>query len=454
MNKKMFIVFGGLIILTGIFVSLIISKDNKKEMKNLTATVISKSDTLLTLKDSNNIIYTFKTNEVDAEVGENILLSYTGIIDKNSEIQDVSIEDYKIIKTVKDENDIPSDWQDNGIFSDFYIMAYNKLKTLSLDEKIGQLFLVRYPDTNAITDLKKYNFGGYVFFEKDFKDKTKSQVINMMNKIQDATKIPLLTAVDEEGGNVVRISSNSNLAKSKFKSPRELYNEGGMTAIKNDTIAKSMLLSELGLNLNLAPVVDVSTDPTDYIYPRTIGENTDITKEYAKTVIEASKGTKVSYTLKHFPGYGNNADTHVGSATDNRTRDEIFANDIPPFKAGIDAKAEAVLVSHNTVTSIDSTNPASLSASVHNILRNDLGFTGVIITDDIAMGAITSISDATVKAILAGNDLIITTDYKSSIESVKNALSNNTLNENLIDKLAFKVLAWKYYKGLMLDNQK
>ena len=125
-------------------------------------------------------------------------------------------------------------------------------------------------------------------------------------------------------------------------------------------------------------------------------------------------------------------------------------DDIPPFKAGIKAGAEAVLVSHNTVPALDKDNPASLSATVHNVLRNELSFTGIIITDDLDMGAITD-GNAVIKAILAGNDLIIVTDYESAISRVKDALENGDIGESLIDKMAFRVLAWKYYKGLMYD---
>ena len=253
---------------------------------------------------------------------------------------------------------------------------------------------------------------------------------------------------------VVRISSNPKIRSEKFLSSRELNQLGGMNKIKEDTIEKSTLLKELGLNVNLAPVVDVSTNSSDYMYERTIGENTDITSEFAKTVIKASKGKEVSYTLKHFPGYGNNRDTHTGSSTDNRTLDDIKKNDLPPFKAGIDEGAEAVLVSHNIVNSIDSSNPASLSPSVHNLLRNDLGFTGVIITDDLAMGATSSIDDAVVKAMLAGNDLLIVTDYEESINKIKKAIQDGTISEEQINKLAFRVLAWKYYKGIMFGIHK
>lgn len=455
MNKKLLFYIMCVIILVIIFALIFFTKKDKTiETNKLEATILSLEDGLLIVQDSSNVIYVFEEAVVGLEVGDSIVLEYAGLLDKNKSIQEGKVISYNISEPSTSQRNIPNDFNDDGIFSTYYVLAYNKLKELSLDEKIGQLLLVRYPDNGSIEDLKKYKFSGFVFFEKDFKDKTKSQVISMINELQNNSKIPLLTAVDEEGGSVVRVSSNPNLAISKFKSPQELYTEGGFNLIKSDTINKSALLKSLGLNINLAPVVDVSTNPSDYMYARTLGENTTLTSTYAKTVIEASKGTGVSYTLKHFPGYGNNADTHTGSSTDTRTYDDIMNNDIPPFEAGIEAGAEAVLVSHNIVNSIDPDNPASLSASVHNLLRSELGFTGIIITDDLAMGATLSISNATVKAILAGNDLIITTDYEESFNEIKTALSNGTISENQIDKLAFRVLAWKYYKGLMIENNK
>lgn len=456
MNKKLTVLGIGIIclLIAGLSITHMLKNEKSKKTNTLSATVLAIKDKKITLQDENNIIYTFDAKNINAEIGENIIISYTGLLDENLEVQTGSIIDYKIIPVSNDENGISTDWMDDGIFKTFYVMAGNKLKTMNLDEKIAQILLVRYPDSNAVEILKEKQFGGYVFFAKDFQNKTQQQVQNMIKDLQDVAKIPILTAVDEEGGKIVRISSNPNLAKEKFKSPKELYTSGGFSAIERDTIEKSMVLHNLGLNLNLAPVVDVSQDPNDYMYDRTIGENTQITSTYAKTVIKASKGTKVSYTLKHFPGYGNNKDTHQGGTTDNRTRQEIEANDLPPFKAGIEAGAEAVLVSHNTVTSIDSNNPASLSANIHNILRNNLKFTGIIITDDLDMGAITSIDNATVKAVQAGNDLIITTDYNKSINEIKTAIENGSLSETQIDKLAFRVLAWKYYKGLITENKK
>ena len=352
MKKK--IIGGSIILLILVIGGIVIGcnfNDNKSTPKTLTATVIGVNDGTFTVQDSNNIIYTFGLDDNSLEIGEVVKLEYDGSLNKNKEKQDNKVLGYKTVNGTSDSEGIPSEWQDNGIFKDFYIFAAKKLKTMSLDEKISQLLLVRYPD-NPIETLENYQFGGYVFFEKDFRDKTKPEVKDMINNLQNVSKVPILTAVDEEGGTVVRVSSNPNLASSKFESPRDLYLSGGFDKIKQDTINKSILLNELGLNLNLAPVVDVSTNSSDYMYKRALGENTDLTSTYAKTVINASKGLGVSYTLKHFPGYGNNKDTHNGVVNDNRSYDEIVKNDLPPFEAGINEGAEAVLVSHNTVTNI------------------------------------------------------------------------------------------------------
>ena len=338
---------------------------------------------------------------------------------------------------------------DNGLFKDYYEKAYQKLEKMSLDEKIGQILLVRYPDNNQKEIIEKYQFGGYLFFGKDFKDKTKDEVIKMIDNSNSVSKIPLLTAVDEEGGIVVRVSSNKNLRSERFLSSSELYKNGGFDRIKADTIEKSNLLKSLGINLNLAPVVDVSVDPNDYMYKRSLQEDAETTAKFSSLVIETSKNTGVSYTLKHFPGYGNNIDTHNGSSVDSRTRKEIESNDILPFKSGIKSGAEAILFSHNVVTSMDKDNPTSLSKTLHDYVRNDLNFTGVVITDDLDMGALKDIENKNVQALLAGNDLLISTDYVESIEKIKQAVDNKLLDEKTLDEHVLRVLAWKYYKGLL-----
>lgn len=355
---------------------------------------------------------------------------------------------------------------ESEIFSKYYEIATEKLKTLTKEEKIAQLFIIGISNNSDLKKLKEYQFGGYLFFKDFFDNKTEEQVKTAIDKFQKDSNIPLIIAVDEEGGRVIRVSSNPKLAKEPFKSPSEVYKNAGLEAIKQDTINKSILLESLGINVNFAPVVDIATSSEDYMFTRSLQEGKEVTSEFAKTVISASKDYKVSYTLKHFPGYGTNKDTHNGSSEDIRTYEEIYNNDLESFRAGIEVGAEVVMVSHNVVTSIDKNSPASISKEVHKLLRNDLNFNGIIITDDINMGAIKNeytISDSIVKAIKAGNDMIIITIDKNSkdkinntsitdktvIESVKNALEKGNINENDIDTAVQRILAWKYYKGLM-----
>ena len=365
--------------------------------------------------------------------------------EESEDMSEININEVKEIE----ENSLSEEVNDNEILGKYYEKAYQELQKLTLDEKIGQIVLVRYPKQNQIEILKKYHLGGYLLFEDDFSNKTENEVKEEIQELQETSKIDLLIAVDEEGGSVVRVSSNPNLSAEVFRSPSELYQQGGLEKIKQDTIKKSEVLRNLGINLNLAPVVDVCTNSNDYMYNRSLKEDTKLTSEYAKTVIETSKNTGVSYTLKHFPGYGNNLDTHEGASIDKRSYEDILKNDLPPFKSGIDAGAEAVLVSHNIVTSIDEENPASLSKKVHELLRNDLKFKGVIITDNLDMGAVTSEEKCIEKAILAGNDILIITDYESSIQEVKDLLKKGKISMDDIDRMVFNILAWKYAKGLI-----
>ena len=446
----------GVIAIIILIIIVVLTINHKKENYDLEVSeeingkILSVSSDGLTIQDDENLIYTFKDFKDDGNltVGDSFVFNYKGTLNKNTCEQTASI--LKVAKMdVADEDSL----FDNGMFKDFYKMAYNTLSKMTLDEKIGQVILAGAPATHQIETLQKNNYSGYILYKRDFDGKTANEVIKHINSLQKSSKIPLLIAVDEEGGSVIRVSSNSKLVSEPFKSSQELYNEGGLSLIKTDTINKSKILNNLGINVNLAPVVDVTDDKDAYIYKRTLGQNTEVTSEYAKTVISASKGTGVSYTLKHFPGYGNNKDTHDGISTDNRTYEELVKNDLPPFISGVKAGAEAVLVGHNIISSVDSKNPATLSASVHNLLTNEVGFTGISITDDLSMAAITD-SDALVKALMAGNDLLIVTDSESSVNKILKAVNEGTLSEKVVDKAALRVLAWKYYKGLFLDNQK
>lgn len=325
------------------------------------------------------------------------------------------------------------------------------LDNMSVEEKVGQMFMVRVPKENADKRVSEYHLGGYIMFGRDFDNKAKEEVINNIASWQEASDIPMLIGVDEEGGTVNRISTNTEFRSEPFKSSQELYAEGGFDLIYEDTITKANFLKELGINVNFAPVVDVSTNPDDYIYKRSFGKNANLTSEYAEVVVRAMKESNIASVLKHFPGYGNNTDTHTGIAIDNRTLETFKENDFLPFEAGIKAGANIVLVSHNIVTNIDPDNPASLSTRVHEILRNDLGFAGVIITDDLYMDAISKNYDSSVAvlAILAGNDLICTTDFESQIPEVIAAVEDGTISIDRINESVRRILELKLELNLI-----
>ena len=349
----------------------------------------------------------------------------------------------------KDNNENDND---NGQSDNKYEAEAKKiLSQMNLSEKVGQMFFVRCPEKNAEQIVADYKIGAYILFARDFEGETKDSVKKNIESYQDKAKIPLLIGVDEEGGTVTRVSRFSNFRTSKFKSPMELYGEDGLNAIAEDTVEKCKLLSSLGINVNFAPVCDVTTDETAFMYTRTLGKSAEETAEYVKQVVNQMNSSNMGSVLKHFPGYGNNKDTHIGSSNDDRSIEDFRKTDFLPFKAGIEAGAQCILISHNVVNAIDSKNPASLSAEVHNILRDELGYNGVIITDDLVMDAITGVtndSEAAVSAVLAGNDMLISSNYDKQISAVINAVNDGRISEDTINKAVLRVLCWKLSLGL------
>ena len=328
------------------------------------------------------------------------------------------------------------------------------LASMTLEEKVGQLFFVRCPADGAVEDVSAYHLGGYILFGRDTKDKTANELIQTIQHYQDAASIPPLMGVDEEGGTVVRVSSNSYLRSEKFASPQRLYALGGMDRILADTREKDVLLHALGFNVNLAPMADVSTDPGDFIYARAFGRDAAATADYVSAVTGRMRTDAMGSVLKHFPGYGSNADTHTGIAVDDRPYEEFVNSDFLPFLAGMAAGGDtaAVLVSHNIVECMDASLPASLSPAVHDILRTDLSFDGVVMTDNLAMDAVSAYAGdgaVAVMALEAGNDLVLTTDYRTQIPKVLEAVENGTLEEAAIDTACRRVLRWKQALGLL-----
>lgn len=326
-----------------------------------------------------------------------------------------------------------------------------RLAAMTTEEKVGQLFLARCPETGAAEAIQNYHLGGLVLFDRDFDSQTPDSLRRKLRDYQSAADIPLLIAVDEEGGTVTRVSSHTAFRASRFASPRELYAQGGMELVLETEREKAQLLGGLGINVNLAPVCDISTQSGAFMYRRSLGQSTEITGQFVAGAIETMQSQGVAAVMKHFPGYGNNADTHVGIATDTRSLESLERADLQPFFGGIAAGGNAILVSHNIVTALDADAPASLSQAVHRYLRLAMGFDGVIMTDDLSMEAITQrygAGEAAVLAVLAGNDLLCSTDYETQYLAVLDACADGRISADTLNQAAGNVLRWKQAMGL------
>ena len=354
----------------------------------------------------------------------------------------VEVQAEKEVQVEKTETTIEtSEGEENKVIED-------RLAMMTLEEKVGQLFWARVPSNHQIEDLQSYHLSGYILFGRDFEGRSIEDMKALTKDYQAAAKIPLLIGSDEEGGTVTRISS---ILETPFQSPMALYHQGGMEAVLSDTKQKSELLKSVGINAGLFPVADLARNQSAFIYDRTIGQDAQTTASYVQQVVEELKKSKVGSTLKHFPGYGDNGDSHTAIIQDNRSLDELRQADFLPFQAGIDAGADSVLVSHNILSKID-TVPSSISPKITDLLRKELHFKGVIMTDDFDMAGIAdfvSQDEAAFQVIVAGNDLILGSSYQTQIPYLLKKISSGELTEERIDESVRRILTWKYDLGLL-----
>ncbi|MDO4995780.1 MAG: glycoside hydrolase family 3 N-terminal domain-containing protein [Bacilli bacterium] len=348
--------------------------------------------------------------------------------------------------TIKKDNDTVEEVSDD-LFGKYYGKATKIIDDMTLEEKVGQLFLVRYDGNLANTYISKYNAGGFLLFARDFDGKTKSIIKEEIDGKQKLSKIGLAIGVDEEGGYVTRVSRFKALRDEKFTSPKSYYETGGYPLVEQMENEKATLLKSLGVNLNLAPVADISTNPDDFMYIRSFGGTAEETSTFIKNMVGYAKNNNISSCLKHFPGYGNNVDTHTGVAIDTRSYDTFTTSDYLPFISGINEGVPFVLVSHNVVTSMDDIFPASLSNKIiTGELRDKLNFTGIIITDDLDMDAVKAYAEggnAATLAINAGADMLITSDYVNMYNEIITNINNGIIKEETIDMAVKRIISWK-----------
>ena len=335
------------------------------------------------------------------------------------------------------------------LFEDYYQKAEEFMKGMTLEEKIGQMLFPRFNLTNYTDDIPIKKPGGFILFAYDFvfNETFIQQYINKSQELSEANVgLPLGLAVDEEGGNVVRVSPYHR-DEGGFPSPQQIYNESGNDGILKIDQEKRDLLRKFFLNVNLAPVADISYNSSDYIYDRTLGRGPEESAEYIEKDVEGYVNDNFTCCAKHFPGYGNNIDTHGDIAIDKRSYEQFQNEDFLTFEAAIRKQIPMILVSHNIVLCKDKKYPASLSKAWHDILRNELNYTGLILTDDLSMGAIKKYTDNISEAVLAvnaGNDILLTSDYYKHYDALMKAADDGKITEETVDKACKRIIAWKF----------
>lgn len=324
---------------------------------------------------------------------------------------------------------------------------------LSLSQQVAQLFLVKCPADGAAELLEEYQVGGIILFGQDTAGETPASLKAKLDEYQSYCPIPLIVAVDEEGGDVNRVSSRPAFRSEKFESPREIYLNGGLKALRETEAEKAQLLKRVGINVNLAPVCDVVTEDNAFMADRSLRLTEKATGEAVAAMVKTMQQNGVGAVLKHFPGYGNlTGDTHTGAVNDPRSLDMLKAYDFVPFRDGIKAGAGAVMVNHSISSNYGGGSPATLSEKVHLLLRNDLGFKGVIMTDDLDMGAISNdytAGEAAVLAVLAGNDMLITSWNEEQFNAVLYAADTKRIPREQLRQSVIRILQWKMDLGLL-----
>ncbi len=353
----------------------------------------------------------------------------------------------------KEEIYIPVNQEEEEIKEEIVLTKEEEiLNSMTLEEKIGQLFIVRYENIDEEDEVKQYQLGGITFYGKDFRYEDKDSIIELINSLQSDVKIPMFMSVDEEGGSVARVSRWYQYRSEIFLSPRDYYEQGGLNLVLQMEEEKAQLLSSLGLNMNLSPVADISDKPGAFMYDRSLGEDACTTAEFVCRTAKISADYGVGSVIKHFPGHGNNTDTHFYTTKDTRSLEELKENDLIPFQAAMDEENSAIMIGHTVVEALDDEYPASLSKKVHDYIRKQMSFDGVIMPDALDMDTVSSSfngENVAVLAIMAGNDILCTSEYKEQYEAVLQAVKDNKISIEQIDESVLRILRWKLQLGII-----
>lgn len=322
------------------------------------------------------------------------------------------------------------------------------LKSMTLEEKVGQMMLVGVHGTEINDDIRfilnQYHYGGIIFFDRNMENK--AQVKKFTEEINAAAnqKLPLFFALDEEGGRVARMKHDLQVMPSQ----KEVGDSGDLVQAYENAKTTAQNLRQIGVNINFAPVADVGNDTREF------SNDPIVTTEFVASAANGYESENFFYCLKHFPGIGKSKiDPHKALSEIENTKEQIELEELPPFQKVIaehDNSKFMVMLGHLRYPALDAENPASISpAIITKLLREELKFDGVVITDDLEMGATTDHKENIgVNAVKAGVDIALVcheyphqeTVYLSILDAVKRGeISEERINESVRRILRMKL---------------
>ena len=344
--------------------------------------------------------------------------------------------------------------------------ASELLAQMSLEEKVYQIFIVKpeqlspdeaflheYP--NTADELKKYPVGGLIYFDDNLV--SKEQCEEMLKNVQARTKTKLFLSVDEEGGEVARVGSNPDMGTTSFPDTSTIGNSGNAEEAYNEGRTIGSDLKNLGFNLDFAPVADVNSNKKNpVIGTRAFSEDPAVVSQMIERSVKGFRDSGIICTLKHFPGHGDtDTDSHKEFAETKKNLDELESCELAPFRAGIAAGAPVVMAGHIAVPAVTNNDvPASLSKEIiTGLLREKLGFSGLVITDSLQMEAVTdrySPDEAAVMAVEAGCDIILMPDdLEKAANGISEAIKTGRLTEDRLNESVMRILKLKAEYGII-----
>lgn len=344
--------------------------------------------------------------------------------------------------------------------------ARELLSGMTLEEKICQLFIVTQEQLTGygtVTQsgpatreaIEKHPVGGIIYFSPNLV--SREQCSEMIRNIQSYSRLGLFIAVDEEGGIVNRLGGKPEMGITDFPNMGTIGKEGNPDAAYEVGYTIGTEIAELGFNLDFAPVADVDSNPNNpVIGQRAFHSDPEIAAEMVAACVEGFRDSGILCTLKHFPGHGDTGtDSHYGEAKTDKTLLELMECELLPFRSGIEAGAPVVMVGHITAPEVTQEDvPATVSREiVTDLLREQLGFSGLVVTDSMSMQAITgrySSGEAAVRAVQAGVDMILMPQsLTGAISGLRDAVADGILTEERIDESVLRILEQKLRSGII-----